>query len=404
MKDQFFSAVATLSFIFGTAAFFFIGARVLPVTDFGHLSKTYALATFLGLFVSYGYPQKLLQILPKSDDKGLPASVMSHQVVLLAVVSVGGVGLAQLLGYDIRLFALFWAGAGPLAIANTLQTVFRANHLHHLDALMRGAGRATLGLGIILLAFSGSATTVNFAIVFTIAAWVELILSALLLKHKYGIPGWQFDLPALIRTLWSDAAYLIDLIMQRAFGTLDILLIAALAPAEQVALYSVAQKLAQTSLSMLMPLMNTRVPRMSAAEQDGPAAFQAAFRATMRLAITGGILGALVILPFAYAPVLRLFGRDYGAAAGVVAIFSVAVVIRFAAAGLGLSLLARGRQQARLIGNLVSVAAMLLVAPLAVHQWGAFGMAVAIALSSTVLYFFFFWRLDRHPRPAPISP
>lgn len=395
LRNLILSALATLSFVAGTAVFFLLGARVLDVAAFGELSRSYALAAFLAMFVSYGQPQKLLQTMARATGRPMPAGVIGQQLALLGLFSLIGPALAAMLGFRVGLFVVLWAGAAPLAMANTMQTMFRANHLHGHDALMRASGRLLLTAGIVALVLTGAGTAMAFAVVFAVTAALELALTATLLARRFGIERQPAPRAAVLRDLRRDLAYLVDLIMQRAFGTLDILLIGVFSPVEAVATYTVAQKLAQTALSMLQPLMNTQVPRMAGAERIGPEAFRRAFRTTMRLSALGGIGGAVAILPFTLPGVLRLFGDGYSGAGPVVALFAVAIVLRFIAAGLGLSLLARGRQGTRLAGNIGSVAVFLALGPMLATRAEAVGMAFGVVIMSLVLFMFFAWNVWR---------
>lgn len=376
------SSVFATGFVsLGTALFFFLVARAVGPREFGRFSQIYALATLLSIFISYGYPQRILHTFHELEAEygGLPMRILHLQVFFFLTMSMVGVAICVAMDLDVISYSLIWLGAAVLAGANMMQTVLRALERHDHDAKLRVGGKAILLL-LLAVGFWLEKTDIAFySLCYLLACVAEYVAAHWNLRKFTRLHREPVRLKNILAEGKEGFSYLVDVFADRSIGALDVLLVGLFSSDLNAGLYSAGQKITQLGLVFTQPLLNVSVPPLSRMPLGG-AQLRRGVGITLGSALTFGSVFALFLILFRSPLTHLLFGEKFSELPDLLPTLAVFSVLRFIGAGASVSLLAIGEQKLRMRINLINSIAFLVYGAALSSLLGAAGMACAAVL------------------------
>lgn len=168
-------------------------------------------------------------------------------------------------------------------------------------------------------------------------------------------------------------------LLSAGLSRLDFLMLSALSNLEQVGLYAAPYKLYETALVVPSVVTLSLFPVVSAASRDRRGEFDQLIRQLVRLIVTLGLPGAIVVIALADPIVTTLFGARFASAGPLLAILALVPVVAAVDQTLTMALLAAGRESFDLKVLMLSCGTYALVLLALVPLLGATGAAVATA-------------------------
>ncbi|SFK70798.1 lipopolysaccharide biosynthesis protein [Geodermatophilus ruber] len=371
------------------------GARLLPPEDFGALSWALSWLTFLAVLAQFGLTQVATIALARGDARrhtGLLRRLLVAQAVGVAVVG-----------------ALWWGGAGPLAagsgsppaayrplvmlvaawlpvaaVGPVLVNAFRARGSFGLSLIFGEHVRRVLliGLIVVLAAGAGAVASLETALWWAVALESAVYLAGILLLFgvvrsreaaESGSSPWQL--------LRSGGPFTLATLASVTVPQAGIWLLAALAPVDEVAVFSVAVRIAVLFAVPVSIGMRTLAPRIAAASASGRLPDLA--EPIRRSAVWSTAVTAPAVLALAVAgPLLvpAVFGADYAAALVPALVMSAGVLVNAWTGPCSVVLSHAGRQRLVAVSALVSSGAFFALGV----WWGSTGGALGVAAAAAV--------------------
>jgi O-antigen/teichoic acid export membrane protein len=385
-----------LAGLVGTAVWFIVLSRTIPVADYGRLVGFYALAGSIGMLAIAGAPLSHLQHVVRSG-RSAADSVRVHAVVQVALLAVATpvislITSVSIPGMPVRAVVLLCVaelgfGAGSMLLAAGFQTA--AGYLK--------ASRLRTSFGLYKIAFvvafwaSGSPSLLRLS-VFQTGAAVASMLTALVCSWVNGcIRGPRTSaattrIPFIV-AVGTTIQYGISIVFSIAQNDGDKFVLNAAGYTEAAASYGVAGKLVQMALLPSVALAaSTHMWFLRDRSQGGT------LSSTKRLSVVGAAYGAVAaVLMFLFAPlIVRIVAPDFADTTVMLRWLAPVVVLRSVSALPMNGLMGLGRDRLRLtliIGNaFVAVGLYTFLVPR--HSWRG---AVAGTLASETLLLLSGW-------------
>jgi O-antigen/teichoic acid export membrane protein len=283
----------------------------------------------------------------------------------------------------------------PLAACyNLLLATTRGYRTMRPTVVVEALGRHTMQLLLVFLASVLGLTAVGFVTAWSIPYLVAFAFAA----------GWLFKLnrrmhrrtlqvggagrapdPGIASKFWRFTAPRgVATIAQTLLKRSDIILVAALSSTTEAALYAAATRFVVFGQLAVQALQQALAPQMSAtlARRDHDAA-QDIYRTTTAWAMA--LAWPIYIASAVLAPwVLLLFGSQYGEAAGVVAILSLAMLAATACGSVDTVLLMAGRSWLSLMNTGIALVINVGMNFLLIPTYGIMGAAISWAVAILV--------------------
>jgi O-antigen/teichoic acid export membrane protein len=378
-------------------------ARTYGVAAMGHYSLGMAIGAVAGLGVSFGTQNYLLRELSQSPELTARriAALAPWQALSVAVIAA--------------IAALILAGreAGVLVILAAVgyQLVYRAAGLYYVAfraaermvvpvAADLGQRTLTLLLGGALMLAGASATVTACAMLVSATAFATL--GRRLMQRDFGrlerVPA--AEALVLLRASWAF------------FGTLALavlyargapILLGLIRGAESVGSYAAADRL--IVVATLIPAMygSAAIPALSRIARHDPDALRGLATRLLRILLLVALTTAALIGGFAQDLVQLLFGAAYADSAALLQVLAIAIPVQATEQFLAAQLSATGHQHLLLRTRLASLGIFAIAGSVAVHEWGAAGLAWSVVGSSMVQLAGCIYHLVRHRAP-PLAP
>lgn len=385
VRKLLYSATGLAAALIGNAIIFLIIARSVNVANFGIFAKTYVTASLLCLLVDFGYPQRILRDLPQYAERfgGLPARVLHLKALLAILLSIAAAPLGLALDLEPVLFAILWIGLLMTSFGHVGGVVLRASERHGADG--RNLLTANL-LGVVCavaLMISGVATILPFASVFVVTGGAYLVLSGISARRRIRLVGERFERGAVAEEFRRGISYASDVLVVRAYGFADVLILSLFSGPVGVGLYQLGQKLMQIMLPTAQVITNVMLPRLS--RKNAAGALALGDLGMLTLAIGGfGLAMGIVFHQFAGLAIDWLLTPGYGPVKALVPIFALTIGARIASVAPSIWLVAAGRQRERLVMNSLNLAIFLALCTVLSARGGAAGTALATAISAVL--------------------
>ncbi len=380
MRNLTLSFLGSISNVMGIAAMFFVTAAVMSQKDYAIFASTYALASLLGTVAGYGYGQRILSESRSDNAQTMSTAMISIQLMIAVALCGPGLFYTVLFNGDVLVFFGIYIGVISQSLANSIQAVFRSKHRHWDDAILRTSSRMLLVVVIFFAAMLGVDSPKYFAVFFLISSLLELMASLYWFSRSFNFRT-EIELLRQIKFEFrSGLIFLFDVMMQRIFGTVDILIVNAIAQPEEIATYIIAQKFAQLFLVGLQAIMNAQLPILTEAwaNQFTYGAYRKETIKTYAMSAANGFIGFVGMNLVANSAIIELAGSNRVDASMVFAIFGIAVAIRSIGSAYELKLISSGNQSLRVRINFIGALMLCIVLPISSNFFSSTGAACAI--------------------------
>ncbi|MGY1691434.1 lipopolysaccharide biosynthesis protein [Geodermatophilus sp. SYSU D01105] len=395
-RDAALVAVGQLGAVVSGFLLTLLAARTLPPDDFSALAWGLAWLTYLAVLAQFGLA-RVSTIAFAGPDAPAQARTLRH---LLVAQAVGAVAVA----------AVWWGVVGPLASgAGTPPEVYRP--LVPVIALwlpvaalgpvvvnaLRARGRFGLALTFgehvrrvvliaLLLALAGTGTwlpSLQAALWWTVAIETAVYLLGVLVLRRVlsdAPPGVGTSAESPWRMLRGGSAFVLATLAAVTVPQAGVWLLAAIAPVEEVALFTIAVRIA---LLVAVPVaigLRTLAPRIAAASQGGRlATLEEPIR---RYAVWSTVVVAIAVLGLAltgHALVPAVFGAVYADAVVPALVMGVGVLVNAWTGPCAGVLSHTGHERTVAVSALVCASAFFACGAWWGSEWGATGVAAAAA-------------------------
>ncbi|MGY1604195.1 lipopolysaccharide biosynthesis protein [Geodermatophilus sp. SYSU D00815] len=419
-RDTGLVAVGQLAAVGSAFLVTLVGARVLPAAEFGALSWALSWLTFLAVLAQFGLTQvatvvvaqeerrthgALLRRLLAAQAVGILVTAALWQWVVGPAAAAAGTPPSVYRPLVLLVTLLLPAAAVGPVLVNVLRARDRFGH-----ALVFGEHvRRVLLVAVLLAAAAGAATpSARTALGWTVVAETAVYLVCLLLvawvvapggngRHAAGRTGagWTGAVQAgSVRVggavpggspwglLRFGGTFALAALASVTVPQAGVWLLAAVAPVEEVAVFSVAVRIAVLVAVPTAIGMRTLAPRIAAASAAGRLASLA--EPIRRFAVWSTAATALAVLALAAAgPVLlpAVFGAGYRAALAPALVMCAGVLVNAWTGPCSVLLSHAGRQRTVAAGALVAALAFAGLATWWGATWGGTGVAAAAAVA-----------------------
>lgn len=380
-----------------------VAVRLLVPEAFAVVVLAQAAVAYLSMVLDFG-----LTLVGMREVARDPASLhrtMGAILLIRSAVAVVGLALtaavAQLLGLGPSASAVLMI----FAVATTIAALDLSWILQGLQRMgLRAfvvAGTAFLNLTLLIVFLSVWRNPIAVAVAYLVATVVVVTASAVLVVRTYGAPS--FPRLSVVQGLVLAAIPLgLGSLLAQVYYNFDILLLGAIRPLSEVAVYGAVYKIILGLLMLAGTYGMVCLPAYAAAHAKSDATFRRILQRNVRL-LSSFIL-PIVILGTLAAESLAVgfFGEPYRAGGGPLAVLMWSVALSFVSSTLTYALAAAGHSWyltgAALGGAIVNVAINLILIP----RFGMLGAAWAtVAAELTVLLIV--WRASRRFALAGLS-
>ncbi|WP_448624316.1 lipopolysaccharide biosynthesis protein [Geodermatophilus sp. URMC 64] len=417
-RDTGLVAVGQLAAVVSAFLLTLVGARVLPPDEFGALSWALSWLTFLAVLAQFGLTQ-VATIAFAQQERRTHAALLRRLLVAQAV----GVGVTAALWQwavgpataaagsppgaylSLVLLVTLWlpvAAVGPVLV-NVLRACDRFG-----SALVFGEHVRRVVLGAVLLvAAAGAATarSAQAALEWTVPLETAVYLVGLLVVIRVVAPGGNgrhaagsaprsrpaggvpADSPW--RLLRWGSTFTLATLASVTVPQAGVWLLAVVAPVEEVAVFSVAVRIAVLVAVPTAIGMRTLAPRIAAASGTGSlAALQEPVRRFAAWSTAATALAVVVLAAAGRVLLPALFGAGYGAALAPALVMSAGVLVNAWTGPCSVVLSHAGRERTVAVSALAAALAFAGLATWWGSVWGGTGVAAAaaVAMSARNLY------------------
>lgn len=371
------AAVALFSF-----GFFALAARRWSGRELGEFATVYAVFVLLRQAPLLGLHVPLIRHVAR-EPAALATRAPNMMIVGLATACVVGplVGVVGGWVYPPSLgIALWLVGAALLpsaAIVLAESILVAQQRLARVAALSGAETGARTAIWLVVILAGGDLTAVCAALLVVQLGMVPLYFAASGPRAALRLD--RASARETRRLLAQCPTFLGILLLSAGLSRLDFLLLPAVSSLEQVGLYAAPYKLYETALMVPSVLTLALFPVVSAAIRNRRPEFNQLVRQIVRLVVTIGLPGAIVVIALADPIITTLFGGRFRSAGGTLAILAGVPVVVAVDQTLTIALLAAGRESFDLKVLLLSFSVYALVLLALVPPMGARGAAVATA-------------------------
>jgi O-antigen/teichoic acid export membrane protein len=422
-RDTSLVAIGQLAAVVSAFLVTLVGARVLPIDEFGALSWALSWLTFLAVLAQFGLTQVATIVFAQEDRR-------THRVLLRRLL------LAQAVGVLVTAALWQWAVGPATAAAGTppatyrplvllvtlwlpvaalgpvLVNVLRARARFGLALVFGEHVRRVVLVTVLLVAAAGAATapSAQTALEWTVAVETAVYVLGLLLLVRVTAPGGDgrhraarvaADEPAAgapaadvgerdpggspWRLLRSGSTFALATLASVTVPQAGVWLLAVVAPVEEVAVFSVAVRIAVLVAVPTAIGMRTLAPRIAVASRSGR--LGTLEEPVRRFAVWSTAVTALAVVVLAAAGQVllpALFGARYDAALAPALVMCAGVLVNAWTGPCSVVLSHAGRQRTVAVSSLLSSLAFAALATWWGGAWGGTGVAAAAAVAMSV--------------------
>lgn len=384
---------------FGASQLFTLLTRVLIGRELGpaglgSIAAVWAFATTLGTLAISGVTPTVAHFVSSYTKQGRTDAVASIVRASFGFVVLGATALAvACLVFSKQAASTLLDGPERASVVvASIPAVAGWALLHWMTGVFRGQGRTaptilTRDIGRAGLLLAGTATlsvagllSLSSAIhVYSLSIAVPAMFSFVLAWNSFrngsSKGGSGFEWRTWLRYGWPLS---LSMLLQRFGGkSLDVVLLAAMVPSEEVGVYVGAAVVAGIGSNLIQGVSYLALPIASAA----PEATATSLLAGRRMMIGLGIPALIIMSLWPRLLTRGAFGSEFDDAAILVPIFAFGAAVSCFVGPAGSLLMARGRTKWHLNADLGSIAVFLVFAILLIPRFGAIGAGIARSLS-----------------------
>ncbi len=393
-RDAVLVAVGQLAAVLSAFLLTLVGARVLSPDDFGALSWGLSWLTYLAVVAQFGLTQVATIAFARSADRNssrlLRRLLLAQAVPLLAVVllwqgAVGplaaGAGTPPEAYRPLVLVVALWLPAATLGpvVVNAL----RARHRFGLSLVFGEHVRRVLLVGA-LLALAAAGAALPSALWWSLGIETAVYAVGVLVLARVAATAAAADEPdpTPARLLRSGSGFTLATLASVTVPQAGIWVLAAFAPVGEVAVFSVAVRIAVLLAVPTAIAMRTLAPRIAAASSDGRlATLEVPVRRSATWSTLGTALAVLVLAAAGHVLLPAVFGRDYGAALVPALVLCAGVLVNAWTGPCSVVLSHAGHERVVAVSALVAALAFFALSVWWAPLWGGTGVAAAAAVA-----------------------
>lgn len=411
MKSGFvFTALTVASRLLVGLLLFLLLARLWGPAPFGQFTFVFSVSALLVLIVDFGFSLYVLREVAarRSEATALISEAMAAKMRLAVVCATVALAVALAAGpraVPPALLLPLLLAALAMSFADFFIAPLRAMGLYKAEcALVVAANTLQLTIAGGVAWYGGDTVAV---------AWT-MALSRLVFMCVAGaqlgriLPDLNLRRPLSGRrrgTIGKILPYGLDGVMAVAWTQADVVLVRLLFGQQAVGLYAAGQKIV-LGIGALAPVVgNVMIPSMTAlVARHSPRFWRMAFR-TAALLMCIGLVFALPMILLPDQIVVLLFGPAYRDLAGLLPMFGLVVLVRYAGAGAGVVITAAGLQARRVLAQVAGMCMVALLVPaipfLGLNLRDFIGIYVAGLSTMAIGYVWFLWRLRAEQASRP---
>lgn len=378
-------------------------ARLLSLTDYGLYVTFWTWLFLAGQIAALGFNDSCLRFLPRYLSRGRFDDAhaylgIGYRVVVAGSLAIAGLGLAVLWGLSAvaptvdgrwLLLELCFVGIPFLAFELYLEGIARSFGWFVLAAAPAYVLRpVVLALAVVAAALLGfhldAAAALGIAIAVTGAVTLgQAVVLRQWVRGQIGIPRPAAGSSRKRRRLWLAATLPLTIVygIEEMYLVSDILVLGLLAEPSGVGIYFAAVRLMTLAgyVYYAFMLISSREFSLARANLDHCELQQKAGKATWwTFWLTVPTVLTTVALGY---PLLAMFGEDYVAGYGVLAVLGVGLIARASVGQAGDLLVVLGHQRDALLVAVASLGINVVLAVVLVPIFGILGAAIATACS-----------------------
>ncbi|SEJ21530.1 Membrane protein involved in the export of O-antigen and teichoic acid [Sphingomonas sp. OV641] len=341
---------------------FVVLARYLGPTQFGVIATAMAYATFVSLATDYGLATSALRrasIAPPDAGRIVGDALAVKVLLALAALLVAIIAAAFAVPVtQLPIYACVFMGTLAYSFADLSMVVARAHRRFEVEAALVVSTSVVMLLGTGgVAAWTGSVSAA--AGVFLATRLFYLAAVQWRLRCWLGpLAGMGRSVAEMRATLHASANYAVDNILTVLTSQIDVLLFALLLSSYEMGVYQAGARLVQVIVPFAVVLSTVYMPALSsAAAQPELKPFR---RLSRRVTIEFAGLALVAGLAFTFVGPLittHLYGDRYASLQPLWAGFGAYALLRFAAAGFGIQLVALNRITPRIVSQIAAAAA-----------------------------------------------
>lgn len=369
-------------------------ARWLQPEGYGLLAGCYAAAVISSFLINWGMDTWLLR---QASTDAAPLHLAGQVLKIKAMLGVGWAAALWLILTSLRpdfylpgLLALVlldtWLDAGLI----TLSALLNAMQRTHAVSILLAGGRALRLLGAVGLILAGFTGVLPFAA--ARLAFTALVLAAalLLVRPAFWDPTPRSPSPTAapppLSSIWRQSLpYAGSDLLSAIYAQVDVFLLSLLAGKEATGVYAPAVSLVNALITVLVSAYWLFIPHLTRTHQDHPAMLKRQLAQMTAVLVAAGSGVALFVGLFGPMLVDLLLRQSYQASGDLLRALSAVLFFKSISVGCAALLVAVGRQRQRLLPQLISAGANLLLNLWAIPQWGAMGAAWVYVASEVIL-------------------
>ncbi len=378
------SAIGLASSLMGNAVIFLIIVQSVGPAAFGRFGQVFVTASLLALIVDYGYPQRMLRDIDmyRSSFGGIPARTLHLKAVLTLVMTIVLVGLAVALRFNLFLIPGIWLGLLLISYGFFFGACLRASEHHGIDSRHQFIANLAGVLFALALLVAGVRSVLPYTAAFVIVGGTYLLLNWRIFPKYLKIRPEPFRAGACRSELKNGLSFASDVLVLRAHGFLDVLILSLVASPIAVGLYQAGQKLMQAVLPWNQSLNNVMLPKLSRRERSSGLSITDLLKAIAFHLTFGVVTAGIFYLVFDWL-VRVLLTPEFYEVMDIANWLALTVLMRATAVAPSLWITAAGFQTLRVTLNTANLLIFIFLCFTLSSRNGFYGTAQAIAIAAT---------------------
>ncbi|WP_432697785.1 oligosaccharide flippase family protein [Marinobacterium sp. YM272] len=360
MRDYLLMGVVTAARISVALGTLLILARVLGPNKFGFISVVVTWSAIAALVTDYGFNMQAIRDIGANNERAVNvmSSSLAGKTILVSITTCIFIPLILLVSglSDIErvVAALFFFGTLAGSYGDLALVAFRGLREYKSEAEVVVIA-AFLHFIILLVVVFLSDDLILIAFAFILSRLLYAILAVISLVRRFSKDKiFFFNLSTVMHRFRSSLSFAVDSGATNIFSQLDVILINHLAGREMAGIYFAGARLLQGAVPFSVLLASIHIPRCAKLGYDKSARLKGyGLRIFLEYIVVGVFFGFAF---FILGPIITnwFLGPDYKLLNSLWLAFGVFTAIRFAAAGIGVQLVALGTGFIRTSGIILS--------------------------------------------------
>lgn len=391
IKNLVLSGVTTFcGFISGTVVIMVLG-RMLPVNIFGEIVFAYTFATLAQLIPSYGFP--LLVIVEVAQKHLEPAKAIVNVLavqIFLSILTVAGLALLiriANISINSSLILIFMVSGILNSFSTVISSVNKGQNDFSVEVKVAISQMISLCILIFMAMMVLPKSSMLIGWVMLTSNLVGLIIALILIKPLFmGDSSLLPDAGTMGKLLKIGFPFAIQLIFGTLYFQIDTLIIGKLTGMEAVGFYQAATRIVFAVFPLALIINNVFYPRLAAVYNPDTQNYQTSDGYKMMfLLLLISIILTIFLIVFAQPVVYLIYGPKMVPSIPVLQVFSLILLFRFVAGGLGILLITCQKQIFLVIAAIIATVTNLILNFIWVPSYGIISSAWANVITHLII-------------------